>query len=437
MAIDWFLLVRSVTESGLLVWGLSNFLKRKYPFIAIHFILFISFYFSNIIGNHVISNIINVPQIAKIPLGLLSMIVVVQISFYGKFYKKIFAIFAIYVGMLTIDIFLVLATMLGSNKTLEELTTWYMKKPTAMFFSFYGMFLIYLKYFPALWSENRRSLKWSEQKGFILIPICQTLMLYGFVCCATITGDKRVFVILFIATLLTCFSAFFLFSSMEMVVRSVKIREQILHMEQKQQLQNEYYGIISDKVYEIKTQQHDMANHIQTIKALLNQGKQQELEQYVSEVEEKFERVKIKNYCENTIVNSVLCCKVEQAKKKGIDFHIDLHIKNTVPYETLDLSSLFSNLIDNAIENSLKSKGEKYIYLTDYEAGNLYTLKIINSKNEERIQTKGGNLLTSKEDADKHGYGTRIIQKIAEKYNGEVQFLDEGEIFRAIVLLQK
>lgn len=127
------------------------------------------------------------------------------------------------------------------------------------------------------------------------------------------------------------------------------------------------------------------------------------------------------------IVNSVLCCKVEQAKKKGIDFHIDLHIRNTVPYETLDLSSLFSNLIDNAIENSSKSMGKKYIYLTDYEAGNLYTVKIINSKNEERIQTKGGKLLTSKEDADKHGYGTQIIQKIAEKYNGEVQFLDEGE----------
>lgn len=436
MAIDWFLLVRTAIESTLLAWGFSKLLERKYPLIFIQLIFTIVFCLSNLIGNIVSTRIIQVPYIAKIPLAILGMILMVHLFFYGKLYQKFFAIFATYIGMFMMDILLTITMVLGTDKSMEELEI-YTKKPNIIIFSFYAMLLIYLKYLPSIWSKNRRSLKWSEQKGFILIPICQTLMLYGFVCCATITGDKRVFVILFIATLLTCFSAFFLFSSMEMVVRSVKIREQILHMEQKQQLQNEYYGIISDKVYEIKTQQHDMANHIQTIRALLNQGKQQELEKYVSEVEKKFERVKIKNYCENTIVNSVLCCKVEQAKKKGIDFHIDLHIRNTVPYETLDLSSLFSNLIDNAIENSSKSMGKKYIYLTDYEAGNLYTLKIINSKNEERIQTKGGKLLTSKKDVDKHGYGTQIIQKIAEKYHGEVQFLDEGEIFRAIVLLQK
>lgn len=435
MAIDWFLLVRTAIESTLLAWGFSKLLERKYPLIFIQFIFTIVFCSSNLIGNIVSARIIQVPYIAKIPLAILGMILMVHLFFYGKLYQKFFAIFTAYIGMFMMDILLTITMVLGTDKSVEELEG-YTKKPNIIIFSFYVMLLIYLKYLPSIWSKNRRSLKWSEEKGFVLIPICQTLMLYGFVCCATITGDKRVFVILFIATLLTCFSAFFLFSSMEMVVRSVKIREQILHMEQKQQLQNEYYGIISDKVYEIKTQQHDMANHIQTIRALLNQGKQQELEQYVSEVEEKFERVKVKNYCENTIVNSVLCCKVEQAKKKGIDFHIDLHIKNTVPYETLDLSSLFSNLIDNAIENSSKSTGQKYICLTDHQAGNLYTLKIINSKNKEKIQMKGGKLLTSKEDTDKHGYGTQIVQKIAEKYHGEVHFSDEGERFSAIILLQ-
>ena len=49
---------------------------------------------------------------------------------------------------------------------------------------------------------------------------------------------------------------------------------------------------------------------------------------------------------------------------------------------------------------------------------------------------KGGKLLTSKEDTDKHGYGTQIVQKIAEKYHGEVHFSDEGERFSAIILLQ-
>lgn len=437
MKIDLFLMMRTIIESSMMAWGFSKILKKRYPLVLIQIVFSIIFCTSNFIGDTVLSQIIQVPYVAKIPLALGGLILVLHTCFYGKWTKKIFALFVVYLGMFMIDILLSLTMILGTEKSVEELSKWYAKKPTVILFAFYGVLLIYFRYLPVIFLKEKENLTWNEQKSFVLIPICQTLMLFGIVCCATITQDERVFFILLVSTLLTCFCAFFLFSSMGMVIKSVKIQEQMWHIEQKQQIQNEYYGIVSDKVHEIKTQQHDAANHIQTIKALLNQGKQRELEQYVSEVEEKFEKVRIKNYCENTIVNSVLCCKVEQAKKQGINFHIDLHIKNTVPYELLDLSSLFSDLIDNAIENSSKAVGEKYICLTDYEVGNLYTLKIINSKNKAKVQTKGERLITSKEDTDKHGYGTQIIRKIVQKYNGEVQFIDEGGIFTVVVLLQE
>ena len=94
MAIDWFLLIRTAIESTLLAWGFSKLLERKYPLIFIQFIFTIVFCSSNLIGNIVSARIIQVPYIAKIPLAILGMILMVHLFFYGKLYQKFFAIFS-------------------------------------------------------------------------------------------------------------------------------------------------------------------------------------------------------------------------------------------------------------------------------------------------------------------------------------------------------
>ena len=43
--------------------------------------------------------------------------------------------------------------------------------------------------------------------------------------------------------------------------------------------------------------------------------------------------------------------------------------------------------------------------------------------------------MTTKKDSNLHGYGTKIISKIAEKYNGQVKFYLEDQKFIAIAML--
>ena len=40
-----------------------------------------------------------------------------------------------------------------------------------------------------------------------------------------------------------------------------------------------------------------------------------------------------------------------------------------------------------------------------------------------------GGLVTSKRDKDMHGYGTRSIRSVAEKYGGTVNIAADGELF--------
>lgn len=160
------------------------------------------------------------------------------------------------------------------------------------------------------------------------------------------------------------------------------------------------------------------------------------MEQYVSQLEENFERSRARYFCKNVVVNSVLFCKEQQAKQMQIDFRARLQLDEGMPFEASQISSLLSNLLDNAIEGCARVEQNRFIEVSDHLAGSLYTLKVVNSKSSQPVQMHGGSILTSKDYASDHGYGTRIVQKIAQKYGGEVQFVDEGDRFSAIVLLQ-
>ena len=59
-----------------------------------------------------------------------------------------------------------------------------------------------------------------------------------------------------------------------------------------------------------------------------------------------------------------------------------------------------------------------------------------NSKPSAPTAREGERLVSSKANPTQHGYGTQIIRRIAEKYDGEVQFADEGNRFSSVVLLQ-
>ena len=74
--------------------------------------------------------------------------------------------------------------------------------------------------------------------------------------------------------------------------------------------------------------------------------------------------------------------------------------------------------------------------MSDHLAGQLYTIKVENSKPSAPTAREGERLVSSKANPTQHGYGTQIIRRIAEKYDGEVQFADEGDRFSSVVLLQ-
>lgn len=98
-----------------------------------------------------------------------------------------------------------------------------------------------------------------------------------------------------------------------------------------------------------------------------------------------------------------------------------------------DLVVLFGNLLDNAIEACMKVES-KYRRV-DVKIGTqneLLFIQIDNSIGEPPIQ-KGRNLVTTKNEKMRHGYGLKSVENIVKKYDGTFSYYIEEKHFSIVI----
>ena len=104
----------------------------------------------------------------------------------------------------------------------------------------------------------------------------------------------------------------------------------------------------------------------------------------------------------------------------------------------MDLCSILSNLLDNAIEACCKLEYSRYINLEMLIFKNQFNIKIINSSNGD-YKMENGKFKTTKR-GDLHGIGIGHIKSIVENYGGIYDIKPESEVFTthiSIPLAQK
>ncbi len=92
--------------------------------------------------------------------------------------------------------------------------------------------------------------------------------------------------------------------------------------------------------------------------------------------------------------------------------------------DDLDISNLFSNILDNAMEN-IDSKNKK-IKLSVYKKMNYVMVKCSNTTDTKKKKLDKG---------EYHGYGLKIINDIAKKYNGELRINQDKNKYEITILL--
>lgn len=170
------------------------------------------------------------------------------------------------------------------------------------------------------------------------------------------------------------------------------------------------------------SQKHDYLTHIQSISALLYLEEYEELSRYLKGISKEYRFTNEVVRFGHPALTALIYAKREIAREKGILFHVKCkHKIGNIEIASWDLCSLFSNLIENALEAASMIQGKKWVrVMVDYQ-NNDFIFNIENTGHiEDEIMSKLFSLgITSKISAGR-GYGLYISKKIVDKHNGSI-----------------
>ncbi len=133
---------------------------------------------------------------------------------------------------------------------------------------------------------------------------------------------------------------------------------------------------------------------------------------------------------ENPTINVILNEKWLYCQKHSIRLSTIVDPKALSQLETIELYSLFGNLLDNSIEAvmKIKDKDKRTISLNVTYGKGLSSIDIRNYYVGE-IKIEDDENVTSKKDSFAHGFGTKSIKGIVEKYNGDYSRETDKDIY--------
>lgn len=201
---------------------------------------------------------------------------------------------------------------------------------------------------------------------------------------------------------------------------------------QKQELDSTYFNLLEHQNDELQLFVHDTKKHFHNLYDLLdNTDKSKEyIKKIVKDIDESNKIGKTSNKMLDLILHkyNFIC------EENDILFKKDIHYSNLDFIDDADLTSIFNNLLDNAIE-ATESSANKYISLSINKIESILFIEISNSSDTPPLVRKN-QLLSTKTDNKLHGYGFKSIKKAVKKYNGDIEweYNDTEKVFTVSIL---
>lgn len=185
---------------------------------------------------------------------------------------------------------------------------------------------------------------------------------------------------------------------------------------------------------EMRGWRHDYHNHIQTLKAYRKLGEDDKIDEYLAGLEADLVAIHSLIKSGNVRADAILNSKLSLAKEKGIRTNAKACFPSELSISEIDLCVMLGNLLDNAIEATMKIEREEArsirVYI-DVKRDHLY-ISVTNTSGE-RPHRQEGRLVSSK--GGYHGFGLMRVDRLVEKYGGYLKRRDEEGAFSTEIML--
>lgn len=183
-------------------------------------------------------------------------------------------------------------------------------------------------------------------------------------------------------------------------------------------MQYQNYKLSKESIDIVNQKYHDLKHQINLLKTGADTEKAGE---YLEQMEREIKIYETQNKTGNKVLDTILTSKSMHCQRHGIElkFMGEGQLLNFM--EDMDISALFGNMLDNAIESVVKIKDRQKRLISIHVIQERQFIRIRTENYcEEDVQFQDGLPVTTKKDKRFHGYGTKSIKKIVEKYGGSV-----------------
>lgn len=220
------------------------------------------------------------------------------------------------------------------------------------------------------------------------------------------------------------FCNIFLIFIINNIIKKMKDESEMKSLNDKLDMQYNHYLSIQQSQMKVRQLYHDINNHMACIKELQNE----DVNKYIDSINDQLKEYKNTFTTNNMILDIILHEKNSVCNKNNIELTCDINFSKCSFIEMIDISSIFSNIIDNAIEACKKVENNRYISIRGTVVKSYYVIKCENSKNS-KLEMKDKKIVTTKKDKFLHGIGLKSVKSSLDKYNSELEIISDKNKF--------
>ncbi|MDE6364421.1 MAG: GHKL domain-containing protein [Lachnospiraceae bacterium] len=179
---------------------------------------------------------------------------------------------------------------------------------------------------------------------------------------------------------------------------------------------------------------HDMANHIMTLERLYASDQTEEAKKYTTALKTALVEVAGEIRSGNPVTDVILQEWKQEAEKRQILFSCDFYYPAGSDINVFDVSVILNNALQNAVEHTAKNAS---VSIRSYCRNNAYMIEAVNSfTGNLQWDSDSGLPVTSKTNAEGHGYGLVNIRRVAGKYAGDIAIdIKDGKFCLSVMLM--
>lgn len=191
------------------------------------------------------------------------------------------------------------------------------------------------------------------------------------------------------------------------------------------------YRAMESKVTDSAAIRHEMKHKVIALDALYQKGDYEALGQLIGDIKKQNDHLAQTQFSENFTVNTILQDAAYRAVQSDIRFEAFVSVPPQLTVAESDLCELLMNMLDNALEAAAEADaGKRFVRFQIETKNDFLAIKCENSFSGKRRQDADGNYITTKKDAETHGFGLKLMNTVAVRYHSILDiFTSENQTF--------